>query len=163
MYAGRGGSALADGARMISVLQTWTPESKLKLPPNVLAPEKGMGLTVLTRPKLSYSPPGTPRIWISRSGFKFEYHIERSETPEERDCRLAERAVARIKEELEVGQYHTRNSTTEGARKIFGPTGLTRDDFRRGIDMAKKSGFLREVEIPADILPENGGRHGVRT
>ncbi|TXI99084.1 MAG: AAA family ATPase [Aquabacterium sp.] len=67
-YAGRGGSALADGSRMVAVMQPLTPgewkkETGLSLGPN----ESGV---VLALPKLSYAKQQPP-LYIRRYGYSF--------------------------------------------------------------------------------------------
>ena len=67
-YASRGGSALADGCRMVTVLQAWDNADGEKLAPPIgftlAADEQGM---VLARAKLSYAPP-QPRARGRRAG-----------------------------------------------------------------------------------------------
>ena len=67
-YAGRGGSAMADGARMVAVLQPLSPDEWLKARASPLMDgESGM---VLALPKLSYCPP-QPDTLIRRKGYLF--------------------------------------------------------------------------------------------
>ena len=68
-YAGRGGSAFADGSRMVHVLQPldateWHKATGIEL-------EGGQNGLILARPKMSYCPPQEP-IYLRRRGYLFE-------------------------------------------------------------------------------------------
>ena len=78
-YAGRGGSAFADGSRMVFVLQNVPPDDWCKGTGRDLA-EGETGL-VLARPKMSYCPP-QDEILISRIGYSFEHVREMRESTE---------------------------------------------------------------------------------
>ena len=67
-YAGRGGSALADGARMVVVMQPLSPKEWSKSTGTTLA--QGETGLVMAFPKLSYCKP-QPSIFIRRAGFRF--------------------------------------------------------------------------------------------
>lgn len=67
-YAGRGGSALADGARMVVVMQPLPPKEWSKSTGTTLA--EGETGFVMAFPKLSYCKP-QPSIFIRRAGFRF--------------------------------------------------------------------------------------------
>jgi len=71
-YAGRGGSAMPDGARMVAVLKhaeraEWFKETGKELS------ENAEGL-VLALPKLSFTT-AQPNIYLERTGFAYEYMI----------------------------------------------------------------------------------------
>jgi RecA-family ATPase len=69
-YSGRGGSAFADGSRMVLVLQDLSPaDFKAATGQHLSDGETGL---ILARPKLSYCPPQPP-IYIKRKGFAFEH------------------------------------------------------------------------------------------
>lgn len=69
-YAGRGGSAMADGARMVLVLQPMTSDEWREATGAGLRDgETGM---VLALPKLSYCPPQSD-ILIARGGYRFTH------------------------------------------------------------------------------------------
>lgn len=67
-YAGRGGSALPDGARMVVVIQ---PSEVEESPVHLMAKE-GDQVYMLAIPKMSYAAPQQP-IWLKREGYKFLY------------------------------------------------------------------------------------------
>lgn len=68
-YAGRGGSAFADGSRMVHVLQPLTPDEWRTATGQTLEP--GEKALMLARPKMSYSPP-QGALYIKRVGFRYE-------------------------------------------------------------------------------------------
>ncbi|MEA3644329.1 MAG: AAA family ATPase, partial [Lamprobacter sp.] len=83
-YSGRGGSALADGSRMTTVLQAWNPNDDGHLrPPSGCKPDPESSLTILARAKLSDAPPNLPELWIKRRGYAFESFVELKRSPEE--------------------------------------------------------------------------------
>lgn len=67
-YSGRGGSALADGARMVHVLQRLDPEAWTEATGDTLEGEDS-GF-VLARPKMTWCPP-QPNIYLKRHGYGF--------------------------------------------------------------------------------------------
>ena len=69
-YAGRGGSAMPDGCRMVAVLQPLTPDEwKTATGTPLLDGENG---ALLARPKLSYAAP-QPDILICRKGYGYTH------------------------------------------------------------------------------------------
>jgi RecA-family ATPase len=68
-YSGRGGSALADGARMVHVLQRLTPDKWTERTGDTLAEKEG-GF-VLARPKMTWCEP-QPDIYLKRHGYVFQ-------------------------------------------------------------------------------------------
>jgi RecA-family ATPase len=69
-YAGRGGSALADGCRMVAVMQPLSAAEWLKATGKPLH-DNQQGL-VMALPKMSYCAPQPP-IYILREGFRFTH------------------------------------------------------------------------------------------
>lgn len=72
-YAGRGGSALPDGCRMVAIMQPWHPDSAIPLPLGVTSCP-GEELMILARAKGSYHQP-QPDIWITRRGWCFSHTL----------------------------------------------------------------------------------------
>jgi RecA-family ATPase len=68
-YAGRGGSAFADGSRMVHVLHLLKAAEWTNATGDALK-DGEVGL-VLSRPKMSHTPP-QPDIFVKRSGYQFE-------------------------------------------------------------------------------------------
>lgn len=69
-YSGRGGSALADGCRMVSVINQVTPSEWVLATGSAL--EIGASGIVMALPKLSYCRPQQP-IYIKRMGYHFQH------------------------------------------------------------------------------------------
>ena len=77
-YAGRGGSAMPDGCRMVAVLQPLTPEEwKTATGTPLMDGENG---ALLARPKLSYAAP-QPDILICRKGYGYTYTARDTHDP----------------------------------------------------------------------------------
>ena len=108
-YAGRGGSALADGTRMTSVLQTWSEEFKQR-PPSEIKIDADSSLIMYGRPKLSYSPPNLPLIWVKRTGYSYEYWIEYKLAPEDELRAAVDQLERFLISQLNQGRYHTQRS-----------------------------------------------------
>jgi RecA-family ATPase len=71
-YSGRGGSALADGARMVSVMQAVTFDELLKATGRALRP--GETAFALHRAKMTFAPPQEKNtIYVVRRGYHFEH------------------------------------------------------------------------------------------
>ncbi|MFP5398961.1 MAG: AAA family ATPase [Gammaproteobacteria bacterium] len=68
-YAGRGGSAMADGCRMVAVMQA-TDAPELAKATGVMLGEDESAFA-LHRPKVSYAPPQRSPIYVKRSGYAF--------------------------------------------------------------------------------------------
>jgi RecA-family ATPase len=151
-YAGRGGSAMADGARMVSVMQTWTKDSKHR-PPLGLHPEPGSSISILARPKLSYSPPGLPHIWIKRTGFAFEHVIEQPTSIEQREAARTDQLERFLASELKQGKRYTKTEL-ESVRET--KIDMTRGGLRGAVVELTASGRIINVELPSHL--RQGGR-----
>lgn len=114
-YAGRGGSAFADGCRMVHVLQPLSPSEWTNATGDELQPgESGL---ILARPKMSYCPPQAP-IYIKRRGYAYTTVEIAPEGCAADELRArAEKVLAVIHEEIEKGHFPTQRSlepTVEG-------------------------------------------------
>ncbi|MDP1550512.1 MAG: AAA family ATPase [Nitrosomonas sp.] len=147
-YAGRGGSAFSDGARMVHVLQSLTPdewrdETGTELEKN----ETGLRLA---RPKMSYCAP-VGDILILRSGYHFQ-HVERRTTSKQAK---AEGAANQLEQflifELSQGRYHSKNTIES---QIIN---LKRGERRAAIDLLIASQRIESRDVP------NIGKNGRRT
>lgn len=138
-YAGRGGSAFADGARMVHVLQSLTPDDWFAETGEELAPgENGLRLA---RPKMSYCAP-TGDILIRRKGFHFQ-HVRRAANPKQaRLEQAAGKLLALLESELAQGRYHSKNSLEAL------DTGLTRKELRGAIDWLESGQRIDHRKIP---------------
>lgn len=145
-YSGRGGSAFADGARMVAVLQRMTADEWLKETACELA-EGDTGLR-LVRPKLSYAAP-QPDIFIRRRGYLF-HHVAPAANGAAAIRDLNATMLHRLlTSELAQGRRHSRNSL-EGAGH-----GLKRADLRSALDWLIAAGRVEQRLIPD--RPSNRG------
>lgn len=147
-YAGRGGSAFADGARMVHVLQSLTPDEWRKETGTELQPgESGLRLA---RPKMSYCAP-VGDIFIRRSGYHFD-HVERITTSSQAKLDMAATQVWQLLNfELSQGRYHSKNTL-----ESLG-TGLKRNEIRSALDWLLASRRIESCEI------SNAGKGGKRS
>jgi RecA-family ATPase len=138
-YSGRGGSAFADGSRMVMVLQ---PLDAVEFETATGQPlgDGETGLT-LARPKISYCPPpGT--IYIKRTGYRFE--------------RVAPGALGRLKVEanadqlwqllaveLAAGRRHSKNTIESIALGT-----LKRGEIRAALSWLEASGRIEYRDDP---------------
>jgi RecA-family ATPase len=152
-YAGRGGSALADGSRMTCVLQPWVPGDSGNPPPG-FDPDPDAGMARLVRAKLSYAPPNLPTIWVKRTGFRYEFAIESPALgPDEARETRAQQLLEFVKTELAAKRLHSRN-TLDAEVKSAGFR--TRAELRQALAFLESGGRIIE-----DLLPEaqrKGGR-----
>jgi RecA-family ATPase len=124
-YAGRGGSAMADGSRMTAVLATWQPGMSQvpSLPRGLDANDEGSVL-ILARPKLSYSPPNQPLILIKRLGFGYAHEIYYPPTTEEQlqaeETEALQKFYRSVLAEYKRGARHTEKSLLAGWQ-LFSP------------------------------------------
>lgn len=148
-YSGRGGSALADGSRMVHVLQRLTPEEWTAATGDFLVTEES-GF-ILSRPKMTWCPP-QPDAYIKRRGYLFERFapIEPSEGASAVVRACAEKLHLFLKEELLKGTRHT-GRTVESAKLM--PQKATRDALQR---------LIADGRLVSEPMP-GGGRGGART
>ncbi len=147
-YAGRGGSAFADGARMVHVLQSLTPDEwRDETGTELLTGESGLRLA---RPKMSYCAP-VGDILIRRSGYHFR-HVERVTTSKQAKLEAAANQIWQLLDfELGQGRFHSRN-TIESL-----DTGLRRGEIRGALDWLLVSQRIESRDVP------NAGKGGKRT
>jgi RecA-family ATPase len=146
-YSGRGGSALADGARMVAVLKTWNEELGVPLPP-LLQADNRASIAILSRPKLSYSPPNLPRIFVKRTGFGFESFVEPPPlTQEQIQDALADQIERFLSSELSQERRWTKNRLETQAKNL----GMTVKDLRRSVDLLLASGRLINAQLPQEL------------
>lgn len=146
-YAGRGGSAFADGSRMVHVLQNLTPkEWRDETGTDLLTGETGLRLA---RPKMSYCPPQAD-ILIRRIGYRFT-HAERVATSKQARVETAANQVWQfLNFEWGKGLFHTKH--TLESQDI----GLSRREIRAAVNLLTAS--LRIEPRPIPILGK-GGRY----
>ncbi|MFZ7127545.1 MAG: AAA family ATPase [Desulfobacterales bacterium] len=140
-YTSRGGSALSDGARMVTVLQSWTPGDDMK-PPAGCTYSPDSSITILARPKLSYAPGNQPRIWIKRTGWSFEHFTEFPVSEEEQNKALFDQVERFLCGEVTAGHRHNKTSLETALPDI------KRSDARRAIEQLIAQGRVIEADLP---------------
>ena len=148
-YAGRGGSALPDGCRMVAIMQPWHPDSAISLPLGV-TPCPGEELMILARAKGSYHQP-QPDIWIARRGWCFSHtHAIPVDADAERAA-LAEQLEQFLIVELRAGHYHTQNTLQDQGL-------MKRAPLRRAISDLTAARRVVYTEIPEARSRRGGAR-----
>jgi RecA-family ATPase len=140
-YTSRGGSALSDGARMVAVLQPWTPESDHRPPPGCVQ-TPGASITILARPKLSYAPANLPMIWIRRDGWLFESFAEMRLSPEAQTRSIQDQVIRFLESEVKKGTRHSKTSLTDAVPN------LKRIEARAAVNQLMAMGRIIEAELP---------------
>lgn len=157
-YAGRGGSAFADGARMVVVMHGYRgrmqAEAKdwMKRTHTVLGlDETGIQLTLA---KLSYAAPQPP-IFVRRTGhagFSLVEVEDVVETARDENERAQVLVLDRVRADLEAGTKHTKATLEAVANELE----LSRKAVRDALLILTSRGALEEVEI--DPPPARGAR-----
>ena len=135
-YAGRGGSALADGSRMTAVMHTVDAQDWA----NQTGQALGDGETgvVIALPKLSYAKP-QPDILVRRYRYSFEHVKALPAQSAEAMLEIhAERVYAFLKAEYDKGARHTKSGLDSFLKVI----GLPRNDVRAGVERLLSSGRI---------------------
>lgn len=147
-YAGRGGTALPDGCRMVTILANAERATIAK--PDGWTLQPGESGFVMVRAKLSYTGP-QPNIWIRRNGWTFEWTIEVKQSAEERASVDARTVADFLSSELLHSRRYTRKML-EDSDKLK----LSRARLRAAIAELEIAGQLKEQELPAEL--KQGGR-----
>jgi regulatory protein RepA len=138
-YAGRGGSAFADGARMVHVLQSLTPDEwRTETGTELLLGESGLRLA---RPKMSYCAP-VGDILIRRAGYSFTHVVRVTSSKQAQLDTAANRLWELLVEELAAGRYHSRNTL-----ESLG-TGLKRNELRAALDWLIAAQRIESRDLP---------------
>lgn len=148
-YAGRGGSAFADGSRMVQVLQVMEPKEWIAATGDELAQDE-TGFR-LTRPKLSYAQ-RQGDLFIKRRGHLFFHYDHSSEGAAMAVRNSAEKLLARIKRDVSEGKQPTQN----GLFDIKDELGMTKNEISAGIRL-----LLAEQRLGHEPTGHKG-RGGVR-
>ena len=140
-YAGRGGSAFSDGARMVFVMQLldaaeWEQETGTRLAPG----ESGI---VMALPKLSYCPP-QESIFIRRKGYAFTQETVIKRTRDQVSAAVAEQVWQFLSHEKSQGRtYAQRDLDSVGSEMS-----LKRAEIRAGVARLKAEGRVIESGKP---------------
>lgn len=114
-YGFRGGSALADGARMVHILGTPTfdefkKHTEGKINPSTYFEYRAMSPMFLGLAKMTYVKPRQPVIALSRDGYQFHHHALKGQlTPEDIKGRILEY----LSHEVKKGHQHSIRSLEE--------------------------------------------------
>ncbi len=132
-YSGRGGSALADGARMVVVMQPleageWDKATGSSL----MEGESGM---VMALPKLSYAKK-QDEVYIARNGYRFEMVRANRRTPEQAVKDAAERVHGFLEHEYRQGRRYCNRDIENMTEKI----GMPRQKIREALIELKSAG-----------------------
>jgi RecA-family ATPase len=148
-YSGRGGSALADGSRMTTVLQTWSGyDGKSQLqPPAGCTPSPRSSITILSRAKLSYSPPGLPLIWIKRTGYTFEHFVAIPVSPEQARAAKADQLERFLTHQISIDRYHNKTSLESECRVMQ----MSRQELRDALAELQVSGRVVDEDLPKEL------------
>ncbi len=133
-YSGRGGSAMADGARMVAVLQRMNADEWFQNTGEPL-PDNATGL-LLALPKMSYAP-AQRNIFIERIDFKYR-HVEPTVlTAEDKRAVIDSQVIEFLHSEEMQGRYHSKSSL-EKCEAL----GVTRKETRDAIERLEVAGCI---------------------
>lgn len=154
-YSGRGGSAMADGARMVHILQPLhSPNWEQEVGTPLTSGSTGL---VLALPKMSYCPLQPP-IYLERDGFSFK-QVERGDEQDRESARnavtqaKADRVFLKLLDEFTaqgrwVKSTHAKGYAPREFAASVGCEGLKKQDFQAAMDRLFESG---------QIINEKGG------
>lgn len=145
-YSGRGGSAFADGSRMVHVLQSVGAQEWLAATGDEL--QQGESGFVLARPKITYAPP-QPYVYLKRKGYLFT-RVDHNEDESVALDTNAEKVWEFLNSEINEGRKYS-------GRRLEAKKLLPQKQTREAIAYLKDEGRLEEAKS------EDGGRGGSRT
>jgi regulatory protein RepA len=149
-YSGRGGSAFADGSRMMLIMQNLDNENwKKHTNTDLVDPESGLILSVA---KLSYARRPSD-IYIKRLGFVFKRVDKVNKDASEYASEFATKVFNALDNELINEKYHSKNSFEVIAKDY----GLNQKECRAGFATLLSEGRLEERSIPATSRNSKGG------
>lgn len=144
-YTGRGGSAGADNARFVHVLQVHASNDTLKAPKRCTTEDIAKGNVLrLHVAKDSYGVRLTAPIWILRTGFLFT-HIEPD--PIE-DADPMQEQLRRLYRFIEAEEGKSIRHTPSSLDSRVSEIGLSRLDVRAALHVALQHKHLLEQELP---------------
>lgn len=132
-YAGRGGSAMSDGCRMVCVMQPLDASEWQQATGSPLdAGESGI---VMALPKLSYAK-SQPSIFVRRNGYRFSMVTPRRQAPEQKAAAQAEQVLQFIRHEYDQGRRYSSTDLEESKAKL----NLSRAEIRAAVTALKVAG-----------------------
>lgn len=140
-YASRGGTALADGARMVAVLQAWDEKKSGDTPPMTLDRGPTDKVLILARPKLSYAPP-QPLIWLARQEHTFTHALPIHIPEEAERAARADQLENFLVSEYKEGRKYSKNEIEEG--KFID---MPRAEFRAALAELEVSGRVAKIAL----------------
>lgn len=161
-YAGRGGSALSDGCRMVAVLQPLEPSEWLQETGIRLA--DGETGVVMALPKLSYSKK-QESIFILRKGYHFARVMPMRTTPEQEAAATSAQVLQFLTHEYSQGRMYSKSDLESSGQKLSLKrvqirTALTDLKVRGQVIYIEKQGVRGSHYVPI-TLAEAGGEGGV--
>jgi RecA-family ATPase len=139
-YAGRGGSALSDGSRMVVVLQPLNAEEWQSATGTTLGfQETGL---VMALAKLSYAGQQDP-IFIRRDGYNFEMTTVTRRSPDQVAKSIEEQVCQFITYEYSQGRKYSSQDLDNSKDRL----NLSRQKMRQAITALKVSGRVIYVEV----------------
>lgn len=156
-YAGRGGSALADGSRMVCVLNRLNPDEWVKATGSAL-PDGSLGIQ-MSLPKMTYCTPQAD-VYIVRTGFNFEQVQPHIRSAEQTRQAIVEQVCQYVTDQYQQGFKYSKNAL-EGLK---GELNLTRNEIREAVTKLVAHGRLGYCETgrPANhhLHPIDSARFG---
>ena len=149
-YASRGGTALPDGCRMVTILSN--ANDTTQNPPDGFNVAPGDSAFIMARAKLSYAPP-QPNIWVRRHGYEFTYAVDVHRSEEEILAANADKLETFIKDEFLHGRKYTANTLDPICSSKLS---LTRNRLRSALALLDTTGRIVERDLPV------GERRGKR-
>lgn len=140
-YAGRGGSAFADGARMVAIMHAHDSDEWQELTAETL--EKDETGLVMSLPKVSYAAP-QEAIYMVRKGFSFRQLEGVTPGKEPSLEAYANQVWQLLTSQLAKGVYHNKKSL-EG---LASESNITRQKLRDAIEFLQASGRVEERTQP---------------
>jgi len=139
-YAGRGGSALADGARFVYILECVKGEpSPAELDPEAVTEGR---VFRLHRTKCTDAPPWTDPIWLMRSGFEFRRVNVESADPTTEKIRHREALLKFLRRQSVEGIGHSVDSLSKADH------GLSRREAETAIHELEELRLVTRVDLP---------------
>lgn len=158
-YTGRGGSALADGCRMVAVIQAVEPAELERATGCTLGEDEGA--FALHRPKVSYAPPQRHPLFVVRRGYSFRLvaRLSADDREDHEAQREAERTRAVRGALLDAAAAANSARLPLSSRMLLDKVRGARTEAKReALAALLAEGWLIEARVPAGWRPLNNGR-----